>query len=330
VIAYAALRESLRRKDATDPRLAEVVARALAAVAAEGEAAAQRLTAQYDGVVLTSLRLAPAVLAHARARVDPAALSRLVEAHTQGEAWGKAQREALSVPRRGAMTARWIPRPSVGLYLRRNGSGLDAAAFTLGVARAAGVKRCIAATPPSTRPGPPGTLGAHPLALALAAELELDALLLVGGAPAVALLGQQAGMVVGNGGAPVEEAKRQLAPRFPCSSAPAHELLIIADGRADLAAIQRALPSIGRCVVLALDGPLDLPGVEQAVVGRDQAMLLGQAWAPAQVALFVADADRWLGLFTDAGMVSVGCIAPFVPAPPLHAFLHLQPLQFPE
>ena len=254
----------------------------------------------------------------------------MVDAHARGEAWGLAQRSALLDPQLGTRAARWIPGPSIGLYLRRSGEGLDEAAFTLGVARAAGVRRRIAATPPSTRPGPPGTFGAHPLALALVAELQLDGLLLVGGAPAVALLGQQAGLVVGAGGPFVEEAKRQLAPRVPCVPATAKELLVIADAHADTEAIRRALPRTGRTVVLSLEGPVELPGVEQAVVGRDQAMLLGQAWAPAQVALFVADPERWLGLFTDAGMVSVGGIAPFVPAPPLHVFLRLQPLQFPE
>lgn len=330
MIPYAALRASLLGTPTVEPRVVESVQRALAAVARDGLAAALRLTAQYDRVELTSHRLAAAVVGSALSRAEPELLARIHAAHARGEAWGQAQRAALGAPRDRALSARWIPRPALGLYLRGSGAGLEAAAFTVGVARAAGIRRLVAATPPSLEPGAPGSFGAQPLAVLLCGALEISELWLLGGAQAVAMLAQETGLVAGPGGGFAEEAKRQLAPRFPAVPAPAEELLVIADASADLPALRRHLPSRGRTVLLALEGPLDLPGVEQAVVSRDQTLLLGQAWAPAQVALFVADPERWLGLFTGAGMISVGTIAPFVPGPPLHALLQLQPLQLPE
>lgn len=306
----------LRERAPVDPSVQAAAARILDAVARDGEAAALRYTAQFDGVKLDAAGLyAPrAVMERARQRTPQAELQRWCEASERGAALAESQKRALG-------PGRWIPAQQAALYLRRD-LDLLATAALVGFARAAGVKRLIAATPPSESGTLPGASGAQPETLALAAELGLAQVALVGGAQAVALLARDCDLILGAAGPHGSEARRQLSAQLAWIPPEGPKLALVeGEGASEL-------PHLEDHAVLALDDAAAAriaPGPHRYRANRDRAVVFAQALRPLQVSLFVKEPARWLGELTDARAVLVNTARAAVEVP-VTALLRLQPV----
>lgn len=220
------------RRDAVAAAVAEVVA----SVRDRGEAAVLELTARFDGVRPSSVRVPAAALEAGAARVPPELRDAIDLAIDRVEAFYRRQAaEGFELvdgdSRLGAVA---VPLESVGCYVPGGSAPLFSSLYMTAVpARVAGVQRIVVATPP--RPD-----GAVPDEVAyVALRLGVEAVAAAGGAQAVAALAFGAGVprvdkVVGPGNAFVTEAKRQLFGVVGIESlAGPTETLVLADESAD-------------------------------------------------------------------------------------------------
>lgn len=329
-------------EDEQDTR--ETVATILAAVRREGYPAVRAFSERFDGLGWDreSLAVRPEVLREALARLrreDPE-LVRALEAMVEGvRAFAEAQRAsladvALELPGGGSVGERWVPLQRVGVYIPGGRAFYPSTlAMTVIPARVAGVDRIIGVTPP--RPE-----GPDPLVLATAALLDLEELLQVGGAQAVAWLAfgePQVDLIAGPGNRYVAEAKRQLVGTCGIDAvAGPTELLILADDTAqpdrmaeDLLAQAEHDPDAAAVLISDSDALLAAVGLElerrvldsprRAILedsltrhgrliraDRELAIAFAQAWAPEHLELVVADPEAWLPRLTTAGAVFVG------------------------
>jgi len=216
----------------------EPVSRIIEQVRDQGDSALLALTAQFDGVSLSTTRVAPEEIVQARARISPELLaalelawSRILEYH------GAAHEESPCVEGGGIrVDHRSVPVDRAGIYAP-GGLARYPSSVLMGAAPAvvAGVAELVLCVPP----GPDGRIDDASLAAASIAGIgEVHA---IGGAQAIAAmaLGTQSirrvDVIAGPGNAYVAEAKRQLSGTVGIAAgfAGPSEIAIVADNSAD-------------------------------------------------------------------------------------------------
>lgn len=218
----------------------DVVAQAaavIAAVRAEGDAAVRRLTAQFDGVTLQSLRVGPEEFAAAEAQLPAAAIEALRVAIENVRLFHAAQLPGpLSIETMPGVRCERVlrPIPSVGLYVPAGSAPLPSAVIMLAVpATLAGCPQRVLCTPPMKD-------GRANAAVVVAARLcGIDTIFKVGGAQAIAAMAYgtesipKVDKVFGPGNAWVTAAKQLVAGDAEGAAldmpAGPSEVLVIAD-----------------------------------------------------------------------------------------------------
>jgi histidinol dehydrogenase len=212
---FAALVEE-RREEAVDVR--DAVAGILAEVRARGDVAVAELTRRLDRFdpPAEGLRVAPEVVAAARAECAPEALAALELAAERIRAFHRRQvPEDLSwVDEAGVrLGLRWRPLDAVGIYVPGGTAAYPSSVLMNAIpAKVAGVGRIV-----MVAPTPDGAV--NPLVLTAAAIAGVDEVYRIGGAQAIGALAYGTASVapvdkiVGPGNAWVAEAKRQVFGR---------------------------------------------------------------------------------------------------------------------
>jgi histidinol dehydrogenase len=225
----------------TDSELRAAVADIIAAVSRDGDRALLELGRRFDGREPENL-LAPAEeISSAANGLDPHLLDAIdtaIDTVTRFHRAGIPTDQTVETAPGVTCQARWLALDPVGLYVPAGSAPLPSTAIMLGVpARLAGCRNIVLATPP-------GANGkADPAVLAIAARLDIETVLVAGGAQAIAAMALGTDSVpavnktFGPGNRFVTEAKRQLAER-PDGAAmdlPAgpSEVLVIADDSAN-------------------------------------------------------------------------------------------------
>jgi histidinol dehydrogenase len=233
--AFRALVEA-RREERADVR--DAVARILAEVAAEGDAALLRCTARFDRLELSAdrLRVTAAETEAARAACPPDQRDALALAAARVRAFHERQvpEDLEATDEAGVRAAlRWRPLDAAGLYVPGGTAAYPSSVLMNAIpAKVAGVRRLV-----MVAPTPGGE--ASPLVLAAAALAGVDEVYRVGGAQAVAALAYGTATIapvdkiVGPGNAYVAEAKRQVFGRVGIDMvAGPSEVVVVADAGA--------------------------------------------------------------------------------------------------
>jgi histidinol dehydrogenase len=229
-------------------------------VKTDGTAALVRLTEQFDGVRLTSIRVPAEALARALDTLDPAVRAALEESISRARLVHREQRRTdhtSEVVPGGTVTERWLPVGRVGLYVP-GGLAVYPSSVVMNVvpAQEAGVES-IAVTSPAQKDNPAQFAGLpHPTILAACALLGVDEVYAIGGAQAVAMFAygardsqggwacEPADMVTGPGNVWVAAAKRLLRGVIGIDSeAGPTEIAVLADDSADPAHVAADLIS---------------------------------------------------------------------------------------
>ncbi len=185
------LRAVLPRAEFDVAAAAETVRPLVEDVAHRGAAALRELSARFDGVTPTHLRVPASVLAEALAHLDPALRAALEESIRRARIVHLDQRRAdvtTRVVEGGTVTERWLPVERVGLYVP-GGLAVYPSSVIMNVvpAQAAGVGS-IAVTSPPQRENVGVFAGyPNPTILATCALLGVDEVYAVGGAQAIAM-----------------------------------------------------------------------------------------------------------------------------------------------
>ncbi len=233
-----------RRKGAEETRSAEdqvrrTVEDILGDIQARGDEALRALSQKFDKWSPESFRLSAAEIEALVARVPAETISDIAFAQAQIRNFAQVQRAALqdveveTIPG-VTLGHRNIPVHSVGCYVPGGRYPMVASAhMSVVTAKAAGVERIIACTPPTD--GAP-----HAETIAAMALAGADEIYIIGGVQAVGAmaLGTETiapvDMLVGPGNAYVAEAKRQLFGRVGIDLlAGPTEILVVADETAD-------------------------------------------------------------------------------------------------
>lgn len=209
------------------------------AVRAEGFAALQRYTNEFDRFDLTgeNLRVSAGEIDAAEAECDKEDLAALDFAAARIRAYHEKQKpEDMRYTDDAGVELgwRWTPVDAAGLYAPGGRAAYPSSVLMNAIpAKVAGVSRLAMATP-----APDGEM--NPLVLAAARRAGVDEIYRVGGAQAVAALAYGAGLIaptdiiVGPGNAYVAEAKRQVFGHVGIDSvAGPSEILVVADGAND-------------------------------------------------------------------------------------------------
>jgi histidinol dehydrogenase len=324
------------------------VARIVAQVRADGDAALRALTRRYDGCTLGDLRVSDAEFAIAANAVSAELKSAIAEAKARIEFFHRASMPGeVSVETAPGVRCERVlrPIPRVGLYVPAGSAPLPSTVLMLGVPAAlAGCRDVVLCTPASAA----GECDAA--VLYAARECGIEHVLKLGGAQAIAAMayGTQSvpkcDKVFGPGNAWVTEAKRQVAQDQAGAAidmpAGPSEVLVIADASADadfVAADLLAQAEHGpdSQVLLVTDSDALIDAVELAVhrqlellpradiaraaleharllrVGTlAQALDVSDAYAPEHLILNVTSPRDWLGRVQNAGSVFLGPWSP--------------------
>ena len=225
--------------DAASVKVQETVAEIIADVRKRGDAAVRELSERFDGWSPADFRLSRSDIDSLVASVPRETIEDIRFAQAQIRNFAEHQRAALkdieveTVP--GVRLGhRNIPVSSAGCYTPGGRYPMVASAhMTIVTAKAAGVERVIACTPPTKGKPHPETIAAMSLAGA-------DEIYLLGGVQAVTAMAlgtatiAPVDMLVGPGNAYVAEAKRQLFGEVGIDLlAGPTEILVIADDTAD-------------------------------------------------------------------------------------------------
>jgi len=190
-------RSLLRRKAIDeDPVYLERVTAILADVRARGDAALRDLTARFDGVTLDDFRVPASRVKHARARLSPEVLDSLHLAADRLERYHRKQPLTAWVTQElgGTLGQLVTPLDRVGCYVPGGTAPLPSTVLhTVTLARVAGVKEIVVATPPN--PAFPETAFVNPVILAAADIAGATEVLRIGGAQAIAALAHGTGSV---------------------------------------------------------------------------------------------------------------------------------------
>jgi histidinol dehydrogenase len=230
----------LPRAGRPSPAVERAVARILADVRRDGDAALVRLTRRFDGVSLTPDRLrVPARQIRAQARRAAPALRRaLAEMAERIEAYHTRQREGgfrLRLADGSLLEEVVRPLESAALYVPGGAGAYPSSVLMNAIpARVAGVERLVVVTPPRTLEASPAVAAAIVLA-----GVE-EAVYRVGGAQAVAACAfgtrrlRAVAKIVGPGNAYVAAAKRQVRGTVEIDQeAGPSEVVVLADESAD-------------------------------------------------------------------------------------------------
>jgi sulfopropanediol 3-dehydrogenase len=226
--------------DAIDLKVRQTVESILTDVKKRGDDAVRELSQQFDKWSPASFRLSQAELDAIMRRVPESTIDDIKFAQAQIRKFAEHQRAALKDIEVETLPGvklghKNIPVDSVGCYVPGGRYPMVASAhMSIVTARAAGVRRVIACTPPNQ-----GTPHAETIAAMVLAGA--DDIYVMGGVQAIAAMGigtqtiAPVDMLVGPGNAYVAEAKRQLFGRVGIDLlAGPTEILIIADDTADV------------------------------------------------------------------------------------------------
>lgn len=327
----------------------DVVAKIIARVREEGDAALIDLTATLDGLDLGKVGIAitPVEIEAAQAQVDAETVAALELAHTRildHHRRQLPQSQSYTDDNGVEIGQRWTPVASAGLYVPGGTASYPSSVLMNAVpAKVAGVKRLVMVVPT-----PKGKLS--PLVLVAAKLAGVDEIYRVGGAQAVAALAfgtetiHPVATIVGPGNAYVAAAKRQVFGQVGIDMvAGPSEIVIIADGENDPAwtatdllaqaehdsAAQSILitddADFAQAVTEAVEAQLStLPRAEIAraswnefgaviLVGSlDEAPAISDRLAPEHLEIATADADALAARINDAGAIFVGRYTPEV------------------
>ena len=231
---------ALPRASRPRPGLARAVARIVAAVRREGDAALLRYTARFDGVRLSArrLRVPPAEVRALAAAADPALVAALERMARRIEDYHRRQRRGgfrMRLADGSILEEIVSPLDSAGLYVPGGAGAYPSSVLMNAIpARVAGVPALTVVTPPRALEQSPA------LAAALLVAGVEGSVFRVGGAQAVAALAYgtarigAVAKIVGPGNAFVAEAKRQVrgAVEIDQEAGPS-EVVILADDSAD-------------------------------------------------------------------------------------------------
>ncbi|MFF9555717.1 histidinol dehydrogenase [Streptomyces albus] len=219
--------------------VAQSVRELIADVRGRGDAAVRELSARFDRWEPDSFRLGQEQLSEIIGTLDPQVIEDIKTVQANVRRFAEAQRESMSeieietAP--GVFLGhRHVPVQSVGAYIPGGRYPLTASAhMTIVTAKAAGVPRVVACTPPIKGEIPAATVAAMHLAGA-------DEIYILGGVQAIAAMSvgtetiKPVDMLAGPGNAYVAEAKRQLFGEVGIDLfAGPTEILIVADDTAD-------------------------------------------------------------------------------------------------
>jgi histidinol dehydrogenase len=336
-----------KRESAADVN--EAVAKIIARVREEGDAALIDFTRQFDHLDLNEAGIAVSAeeVEAARAQVDDAtvaalelAQARILDHHSR-----QRPKDDFYTDDRGVdIGQRWTPVASAGLYVPGGTASYPSSVLMNAVpAKVAGVKRLVMVVP-----SPRGEL--NPLVLVAAKLAGVDEIYRVGGAQAVAALAfgtetiRPVVKIVGPGNAYVAAAKRQVFGQVGIDMvAGPSEVVVIADSANDPAWIaadllaqaehDAAAQSIlitddavfADAVIAAVESQLaTLPRAETAraswdefgavilVANLDEAPALANRLAPEHLEIATDNADELTAKISDAGAIFVGRYTPEV------------------
>ncbi|NDY94314.1 histidinol dehydrogenase [Wenzhouxiangella sp. C33] len=225
----------------SNAELRQTVADIIAEVRSRGDAALLDFGKKFDRRAPASLLAKPGELAAAAESLDPELLAAIDTAiDTVGRFHAAGKPENLSVETAPGVTcqARWQALDPVGLYVPAGSAPLPSTAIMLAVpARLAGCRQIVLATPPNAEGR------ADAAVLAIAHRLDIDTVLVSGGAQAVAAMAYgtesvpRVAKIFGPGNRFVTEAKRQVAESAAGAAqdlpAGPSEVLVIADDSAN-------------------------------------------------------------------------------------------------
>jgi histidinol dehydrogenase len=354
VLDWQALDPAARRAALQRPALrssesiTDTVRDIIASVRDDGDATLRRLTTQFDGATLTSLRVSDAEIAAAAASLAPAALVAIKMAIRNVRKFHEAQLpKPIAVETMPGVFCERISHPidAVGLYVPAGTAPLPSAAIMLAVpATIADCPTRVLCTPPRAD----GT--ADPAVITAACEAGVREIYKVGGAQAIAAMAYgtesipRVCKIFGPGNAWVTAAKTLVAAdaggvAIDMPAGPS-EVLVIADEHASAAFVaadllsqaehgadsQVILVSTSRVLTDEVNAALEsqLAQLSRAEIAREalsqsrafvvqdlhQAIALSNAYAPEHLILQVENPRDLLKVVRNAGSVFVGAWAP--------------------
>jgi histidinol dehydrogenase len=225
----------------SDAELRQTVAEIIGEVRSRGDAALIDYGQRFDGHVPANLLATAKDLASAADLLDAdllAAIDTAIDTIGRFHQAGLPHDYDVETAPGVICQARWRALDPVGLYVPAGSAPLPSTAIMLGVpARLAGCRQIVLATPP----GPNGR--ADPAVLAIAARLEIDTVLVAGGAQAIAAMAYgtdsvpRVTKIFGPGNRFVTEAKRQVSETAEGAAmdlpAGPSEVMVIADQSAN-------------------------------------------------------------------------------------------------
>jgi len=344
-LSSAQRRAALQRPaQAARPQIAAAVSRIVAEVRRDGDQALRRLTAKFDGVRLTSLRVSEAEFAAAERALSAADRAALRTAYRNLRRFHGAQTaKPVRVATMPGLVCEKLSRPiaRVGLYVPGGSAPLFSTALMLGVpSQLAGCPVRVLCTPP----GKDGSVS--PWILFAAQLCGIRDVFKVGGAQAIAALAfgtatiPKCDKLFGPGNAFVTEAKQQVSALADGAAidlpAGPSEVMVIADASADPAFVaadllsqaehgpdsQVVLVSLSRALLPRVAAAVEqqLADLPRAAIARRalaqsrfilaanpaEAAAIANAYAPEHLILQLAQPRALLPQITAAGSVFVG------------------------
>lgn len=342
-------RRALARPAISDnEELANTVAKIIAQVHEQGDAALLELTQQFDGLTLGCLRLNDKAVVKATQRLSDKRKLAIQTAYGQIERFHHAQksRDIVVETMPGVTcTLKSEAIESVGLYIPAGSAPLPSTVLMLGVpAKISGCERVVLVCPPNAK----GQLADE---IIYAAKLcQIDEIYTVGGAQAIAALAvgtetiKPVNKVFGPGNRFVTEAKKQLSQSIAgfAIDMPAgpSELLVIGDSSANAAFVAADLLSQAEHghdsqVIFVCDDDATIIKVEQeldrqiTLLSRrdiakqalaqsrlilcddlNQAVSLANQYAPEHLSIQTADPQQLMAKLRNAGSIFVGNYSP--------------------
>ncbi len=332
----------------SNAELRDSVSAIIGDVRQRGDAALLDLARKFDGREPAHLLVPADELANAAATLDPDLIEAIDTAiDTIGRFHAAGKPKDLSVETAPGVTcqARWQALDPVGLYVPAGSAPLPSTAIMLAVpARLAGCKHIVLATPPNAEGR------ADSAVLAIAHRLQIDTVLVSGGAQAVAAMAYgtesvpRTVKIFGPGNRFVTEAKRQVAESADGAAqdlpAGPSEVLVIADDSANPDFVAMDLlsqsehgpdsqaflitdsPALAEAVNQSLDRLTPgLPRAETASVALshgaivitenlDEAVAVSNEYAPEHLIISTRDPHAQCDAITSAGSVFLGHYTP--------------------
>jgi sulfopropanediol 3-dehydrogenase len=327
-----------------DFETAKIVAEMLLDLEKNGMDAARKYSRQFDDWEPARFQMSASEIERAIAEVPPQVIRDTAYCQANVRAFAQAQRETmrdLEVETRPGVVLghRHIPAGSVGSYIPGGRYPMfGSAQMSIIPARVAGVKHIVACTPPVKGKG------AYPATVHAIQKAGADAIYVLGGVPALALMAfgldgaPAVDMLCGAGNRFVAEAKRQLFGRCGIDLlAGPTEILVIADDRADPALVACDLlgqaehdPNSGGCLIcfsedFARRAMAELERQLETLATRDiarlswrdhgivylaedaaEAVRLSDHYAPEHLELHVAEEDYFFQNLRNYGSLFIG------------------------